>query len=97
MALGVIGALKAAGRDPGAVPIVSVDHTEAGANALEAGELYMTVDQNAGLQAKAAVAAAVNLDQGRPFDSGLADLLGETYTDPDQPYTLRVPVEAVLN
>ena len=95
MALGVIGALKAAGMDPGAVPIVSVDHTEAGANALEAGELYMTVDQNAGLQAKAAVAAAVNLDQGRPFDSGLADLLGETYTDPDQPYTLRVPVEAV--
>ena len=97
MALGVIGALKAAGRDPGAVPIVSVDHTEAGADALEAGELYMTVDQNVGLQAKAAVAAAVNLDQGRPFDSGLADLLGETYTDPDQPYTLRVPVEAVLN
>ena len=95
MALGVIGALKAAGRDPGAVPIVSVDHTEAGADALEAGGLYMTVDQNAGLQAKAAVAAAVNLDQGRPFDSGLADLLGETYTDPDQPYTLRVPVEAV--
>ena len=96
MALGVAEALKAAGRDPGEVPIVSVDHTEAGAAALEAGELYMTVDQNAGLQAKAAVAAAVNLDQGRPFDSGLADLLGATYTDPDRPYTLRIPVEAVL-
>ncbi|CAN4038709.1 hypothetical protein NBJODN_NBJODN_00245, partial [Dysosmobacter welbionis] len=31
MALGVIEALEAAGRDPGAAPIVSVDHTAEGA------------------------------------------------------------------
>lgn len=35
MALGVIEALEAAGRDPGAAPIVSVDHTAEGAAALE--------------------------------------------------------------
>ena len=41
-------ALEAAGRDPGAAPIVSVDHTAEGAAALESGKLYMTVDQNPG-------------------------------------------------
>ena len=40
MALGVIEALEAAGWDPGAAPIVSVDHTAEGAAALESGKLY---------------------------------------------------------
>ena len=53
-----------AGWDPGAAPIVSVDHTAEGAAALESGKLYMTVDQNPEDQARAAVAAAVNLARG---------------------------------
>jgi len=41
--------------------------------------------------ARAAVAAAVNLDQGRPFDTGLRELLGQAgILDPNQPYTARV-------
>lgn len=95
MALGVIEALEATGRDPGAVPIVSVDDTAAGAAALEAGKLYMTVDQNVETQAKVAVAAAINLNQGLPFDDGMEDLLEEDYATPVQPYEVRVPVEAV--
>ena len=95
MALGVIEALEAAGRDPGAAPIVSVDHTAEGAASLESGKLYMTVDQNAEDQARAAVAAAINLAQGRAYDDGLRELLGNDCTDPEQPFVLRVPVEAV--
>ena len=95
MALGVIEALEAAGRDPGAAPIVSVDHTAEGAAALESGKLYMTVDQNPEDQARAAVAAAVNLARGRAYDDGLRELLGNDCTDPEQPFVLRVPVEAV--
>ena len=95
MALGVIEALEAAGWDPGAAPIVSVDHTAEGAAALESGKLYMTVDQNPEDQARAAVAAAVNLDQGRPFDDGLRELLGQDgVLDPGQPYTVRVAAES---
>ena len=88
-------ALEAAGRDPGAAPIVSVDHTAEGAAALESGKLYMTVDQNPEDQARAAVAAAVNLARGRAYDDGLRELLGNDCTDPEQPFVLRVPVEAV--
>lgn len=95
MALGVIEALEAAGWDPGAAPIVSVDHTAEGAAALESGKLYMTVDQNPEDQARAAVAAAVNLARGRAYDDGLRELLGNDCTDPEQPFVLRGPVEAV--
>ena len=95
MALGVIDALEAAGRDPAASPIVSVDHTAQGTAAVADGSLYLTVDRNTGLQARAAVAAAVNLDQGRPFDDGLRELLGQDcLADPNQPYTVRVAAES---
>ena len=68
---------------------------EAEAAALESGKLYMTVDQNPEAQARAAVAAAVNLARGRAYDDGLRELLGNDCTDPEQPFVLRVPVEAV--
>ena len=91
MALVVIDALEAAGQYPAGTPIVSVDHTAQGTAAAEEGSLYLTVDRNAALQARAAVAAAVNLDQGRPFDTGLRELLGQAgILDPNQPYTARV-------
>lgn len=66
-----------------------------GPAALESGKLYMTVDQNPEDQARAAVAAAVNLARGRAYDDGLRELLGNDCTDPEQPFVLRVPVEAV--
>lgn len=82
MALGVIEALDAAGRDPGAAPIVSVDHTAEGAAALESGKLYMTVDQNPEDQARAAVAAAVNLARGRAYDDRAPGAAGERLHGP---------------
>ena len=78
MALGVIEALEAAGWDPGAAPIVSVDHTAEGAAALESGKLYMTVDQNPEDQARAAVAAAVNLARVGPMTTGSGSCWGTT-------------------
>ena len=93
MALGVIDALEAAGKDPAEVPIVGIDNTKDGAMALNSGKLYMTVDQNAQTQAEAAVAAAINLDQGVSFDEGIhqpPDTSGQIY-----PFTIRIPVSAV--
>lgn len=94
MALGAIEALEEAGKDPAEVPIVGVDHTADGAAALQAGKLYMTVDQNAQVQAEAAVAAAINLNEGDAFDSDIhqpLDATGQT-----QSFTVRIPVKAVL-
>lgn len=93
MALGVIEALEEAGKDPAEVPIVGIDNTADGAAALRSGKLYMTVDQNAQVQAEAAVAAAINLNRGDAFDS---DLLQPPETAGQvQPYTIRIPVSAV--
>ncbi|MDO4315082.1 MAG: substrate-binding domain-containing protein [Oscillospiraceae bacterium] len=96
MALGVIEAMEEAGLDPGDVPIVGVDCTADGAAALEAGKLYMTVNQDARMEAEVAVAAAINLDQGRAYDSGMEQLLGSDYTAQTQPYMIRIPAEAVM-
>ena len=78
MALGVIEALEAAGWDPGAAPIVSVDHTAEGAAALESGKLYMTVDQNPEDQARAAVAAASIWPGVGPMTTGSGSCWGTT-------------------
>lgn len=96
MALGVIEAMEAAGLDPRDVPIVGVDHTADGAAALEDGKLYMTVNQDAQVEAEVAVAAAINLDQGRAFDSDIAQILGADYAVQTQPYMIRIPAEAVV-
>lgn len=93
MALGVIDALKAAGKDPSEVPIVGVDGTDDGVEALNSGALYMTVDQDAAVQANAAVTAAVNLRSGRPFDTGIHVPPG---ADGQQPaYSICIPANAV--
>lgn len=92
MALGVIDALKEAGKDPAEVPIVGVDCTADGAAALEAGTLFMTVDQDAQTQAEAAVSAAVNLERGLSFDDGIRMPEDDEQA---QLYTIRIPVTAV--
>lgn len=96
MALGVIEAMESAGMSPENVPIVGIDYTADGAAALQAGKLYMTVDQNVQMQAETAVAVAMNLDQGRAFDSGLDQIPALDYTAQAHPYMVRIPVEAVV-
>ena len=95
MALGVAAALKQAGVDVSQTPIVGMDNTPDGAAALAEGTLYMTIDQNAGEQTAAAVAAAVNLDQGRPFDENI-NIPKDQDGGNVQPYILRTPVHAVM-
>ncbi len=95
MALGVIDALKAHGKDPSEVPIVGIDCTEEGAAALRCGDLYMTVKQDAAVQAQAAVTAAVNLFSGQAFDTGISFPLE---TDGQiTPYSLHIPAGAVMS
>ncbi len=94
MALGVIDALKAAGKAPSEVPIVSVDCTEEGNEALRSGDLYMTVDQDAAIQAETAVTAAINLLSGQPFDTGISVPL-EVDGQPTA-YSIYIPASAVM-
>lgn len=61
MAIGAIQALKSAGTDMGEVLVVGIDATADGLAAMEAGDLDVTVFQNAGGQAASAVDAAVAL------------------------------------
>ena len=94
MALGVIDALRAAGKDPSEVPIAGVDCTEEGAEALRAGDLYVTVKQDAAVQAETAVAAAMNLSSGQPFDAGLDFSL--KIDGQATPYSIYIPASATI-
>lgn len=64
MALGAIEALKSAGVDLKAVPVVGIDATPAGLTAMEAGEMAFTVFQNPVGQGAGAVRAAVLFANG---------------------------------
>ncbi|MDE6455455.1 MAG: substrate-binding domain-containing protein [Dysosmobacter sp.] len=90
MALGAVEAMKSASMDPSAVPIVGVDCTADGAAAVAAGEMYMTVFQNAVGQGSGAMQAAINLLNGDAIDkdTGLS-------ADSDNPYIVWVPFEPV--
>ena len=70
MALGVIEAMEAADIDPSTIPIVGVDCTADGAQAVQEGKLYMTVFQNPVGQGSGAVIAAKNLIDGKPINDG---------------------------
>lgn len=94
MALGVIDALRAAGKDPSEVRIAGVDCTEEGAEALRAGDLYVTVKQDAAVQAETAVAAAMNLSSGQPFDAGLDFSL--KIDGQATPYSIYIPASATI-
>lgn len=90
MALGVIDALENAGLDPTEKPIVGIDCTASGAEAVAEGKMLMTVYQNAGGQGRSAVQAALNLLEGRPMDEGTG-----YEVDASNPYALYVPFEPV--
>ena len=64
MALGALLAMNDAGIEPGSVPVVGIDATEDGRNAIRSGEMAMTVFQSAKGQAEGSVVAAVNMLEG---------------------------------
>jgi len=68
MAIGAIQALKAAGRDMDSVVIAGIDATADALAAMQAGDLDVTVFQNAEAQGKGAVETAVKLIKGEPVD-----------------------------
>lgn len=70
MALGAVEAMKAQGLDPTSIPIVGIDATVDGVQAIKDGTLAMTVFQDANGQGYGAVKAAANLIEGKPINDG---------------------------
>lgn len=68
MAIGAIQALKANGRDMKSVVVAGIDATADALAAMEAGDLDVTVFQNAAGQGKGAVATINKLMKGEPVD-----------------------------
>lgn len=89
MALGAIEALTAQGIDPTTVPIVGVDATVDGRQAIKDGTLSMSVFQDADGQGRGALMAAANLVSGAALNEGTDYELDEAG------YTMWVPFEPV--
>jgi len=70
MAIGAIEALEAAGIDPNTIPIVGVDATPDGVQAVQEGKMLMTALQDAKGQGKGVVMALVNLLEGKAINDG---------------------------
>ena len=70
MALGAIIAMNNAGMDPKSVPIVGIDATDDGIEALKAGEMDMTVYQSHEGQASGSVLADINMLEGKDICRG---------------------------
>ena len=68
MAIGAIQAMKAAGIDMGAVIVTGVDATQDALQAMQAGDLDVTVFQDAAGQGAGALDAAVRLAAGEDVD-----------------------------
>jgi ABC-type sugar transport system substrate-binding protein len=90
MALGAIAALNEAGADLKATPIVGIDATLDGQDAIRNGEMAMTVFQSAPGQAKSSVQAAINMLEGKDLAEGT-----ECEVASDSPYVLYFPFEPV--
>lgn len=86
MALGAIAALKEAGLDPGAVPIVGIDATADAKEAVKNGEMAMTVYQSTQGQANGSILAAINMLEGLDISEGT-----ECNIAPDSEYVLYYP------
>jgi inositol transport system substrate-binding protein len=68
MAIGAIQAMKAAGIDMAAVSVSGVDATQDALSAMQAGDLDVTVFQNAAGQGAGALDAATKLAAGESVD-----------------------------
>jgi len=89
MALGAIEAMQAEGLDPTSIPIVGVDATIDGCQAIKEGTMAMSVFQDGAGQGTASVAAAVNLIAGKAINEGT------DYELDDTGYVIWVPFEPV--
>ena len=84
MALGAIEACENQGVDPKSFPIVGIDCTADGAQAIVDGKMAMTVFQNPEGQGIGSVMACINLINGKPINEGTdfdLDDAGESYSD----------------
>ena len=70
MALGVIEAMEQKGLNPGDIPIVGIDATADGRQAIKDGKLAMSVFQDPNGQGKGAILAAVNMVEGKALNEG---------------------------
>ena len=89
MALGAIEAAKNAGLDPSSFPIVGIDATADGRQAIKDGTMAMSVFQDPNGQGGGAVQAAVNLINGAALNEGTSFDVDETG------FILWVPFEEV--
>jgi ABC-type sugar transport system substrate-binding protein len=82
MALGAVEALNAAGIDPTSVPIVGIDATGDGLDAVKAGTLKMTVFQDGKGQGAGSLQAALNMIKGNvSIAEGTNLVLDTTYNN----------------
>lgn len=70
MALGVIEAMEQKGIDPSETPIVGIDATADGRQAIKDGKLAMSVFQDPNGQGKGAILAAINMIEGNDLGEG---------------------------
>ena len=68
MAIGAIQALKSAGKDMSTIVVGGIDATQDGLAALQAGDLDVTVFQDAAGQGKGALDAALSLAKGEKVE-----------------------------
>lgn len=71
MAIGAIQAIKASGRDMNTVVVGGIDATPDGLAAMQAGDLDITVFQNATKQGEVAVQSAYEMSQGKPVERNI--------------------------
>lgn len=90
MALGAVEAMIAQNLDPKAIPIVGIDATVDGRQAVKDGTLAMTVFQNPDGQGRATLLAAKNMLEGKPINEGT-----DYQLDEENPYIVWVPFELV--
>ena len=84
MALGAVEACENQGVDPKSFPIVGIDCTADGAQAIVDGKMAMTVFQNPEGQGVGSVMACINLINGKAINEGTEfslDDSGESYSD----------------
>lgn len=90
MALGAVEAMLAQGLDPTTVPIVGIDATVDGLQALTDGTLAMTVFQDPNGQGFGALKAAANLIEAKAINDGT-----DYEVDDENPHIVWVPFEPV--
>ena len=89
LSLGAVEAMKSQGLDPSSIPIVGIDATTDGRQAIHDGDMYMTVFQNAKGQGYGCLMAAANLVEGKAPNEGTQWDLDE------EKHTVWIPFEPV--